>query len=172
MIKSSLEVTISMFLKSSNIRSYLDRRLLGGLKDYYVSILKEKDNMGYIKTGNGSVDKFISNTGQGKVENILKKYSKCSGSDDSMKFITSVVVTALLAHLKVHEISIYLSGSSRENIGLSDTFVMKLQSSVDLVDDLDSDFDSYLNIIPSKGDLRYLDIGLKRLLATEVDKIV
>lgn len=171
-IRRDLVVSINNFLKGPNLRSYMDKRLISGLKQYFTDIANQSTNVKVINTGKSSIDKFISAVGQSTINSILSKYSKCTGSDTQMKFISGVVAVVVLSHLKVHELSIYLNYNRKEDIGLSDTFIMKLQSSVDLANDLEANFDDYLSKEPSKGDLRYIDVGLKRLLATEVDSIV
>ena len=73
--------------------------------------------------------------------------------------------------LKLFEIKVYLSDSYAKVYGLTDAFLLKLQDGVSLIDDLDSNFDAYIKTV-DKGDLRYIEMGLKRLLATQIDAIV
>lgn len=170
-IKNSLQVAINDFLKGSNLRSYMDKRVIGGAKRYFETVAKGSSEVVSFDLGRESLNKSINSMGQTKVESVLKKYKSCQGTEGQMRFISSVVMTVVISHLKIHELACFLGKSSRDDLGLTDTFLIKLQSSVDMIDDVEGNFDAYLKEV-SKGDIRYIEVGLKRLLATEVDTIV
>lgn len=169
-IKRGLVTSINQFLKSPNLRTYVDKRVVNGMKIYVEDVVSSSEIETY-KFSLASLNQAASIPGQTKVENILKKYKDCSGTEMQMKFISNVVLTVVIGHLKLHELSVIANSSGLELIGMTDVFIRKLQDVVQLTNDVESDFDSYMKEA-SKGDIRYIEVGLKRLLATEVDSIV
>lgn len=170
MLKQTLKTSASRLVRGSVLKGYVDKRLVNGLKVYLDAILCITTEPAQFPKPN--LNKAISPVYQTKVERIISNYSKATGTEAQMKFMGMVVMTTIITELKLYEIATNFAPMGLEKFGISSMFLAKLQDGIDLIDAVDADFDAFLKKDVSKADLRYIEVGLKRLLDTEVDSIV
>lgn len=170
MLKTSFVNTVSRLLRGSTLKSYVDKRLVNGLKIYFDAVYQSAGDVKDLPKER--LNKAISPMYQAKVEEIITTYTKSTNlSDDQMKFLGMVVMTCILTELKIYEIATVHSTHPIDKFGITAQFLIKLEEGVDLIDDVSSNFDAYAKEV-GKSDIRYIEVGLKRLLDTEVDSIV
>lgn len=169
MLKTSFTTSVSRLLRGSLLKSYVDKRLVNGLKIYFDAVVDIE--LEPVKYSLDRLNRAISPVYQGKVENIISEYTKMSGTETQMKFMGLVVMISIMTELKIYEIATRHAARGLDKYGISTQFLGKLVDGVDLIDSVSADPKLYL-VEASKADIRYLEVGLKRLLGTEVDSIV
>jgi hypothetical protein len=168
-LKTSLVTDINRLVKGTALKDYIDKRIVAGLRSYFETISKL-----YVPDytfSKNALNKACGRVYQQKLENIIKTYENTTATKEQKQYLAYCVVVCILTMLKLFEIKVYLSDSNAKVYGLTDAFLLKLQDGVSLIDDLDGNFDAYIKTV-DKGDLRYIEMGLKRLLATQIDAIV
>lgn len=166
----NMSTVIDRFLRDAKLRSYVDKRLVSGVKKYYEFI---EDNQTYSSKGFKSqiLNKMTTVKSQQRIVQIINSYESLSESKEKMQFVSYVMLIAIITQLKVEELDIMQSKSDLNEMGISTAFIAKLGNGSDMIDDMASDFNAYVKEV-SKSDLRYLEVGLKRLLASEVDSVI
>lgn len=169
-IKTDLENSIHKVLRSSQLRGCVNHRLTSGTVKYLdsITILKESN----YRFSKQQLNLVINSQYQTKLKKIIKEFEDLDGwSKEEMEFLGYTLITCIITFLKVVELQCVLATQNARYFGISDVMLNKLCEGVDLIDDLATDMKSF-KIKASKGDIRYLEMGLKRLLASAVDDVI
>lgn len=165
-----LSTNIELLLKEPMMKSYIDKRIVSGIRVYYdkLSARNHKD----VSFSKPMLNRALTPVYCNKLVNVIKQYKRLSGqSDDVMAFYSYCVATAITTMLKIVELGDYISGNESGDMFIGPELMNKMVGGVSLIEDLDSNFSAYA-IAPKKADLRYLEMGLKRLMLSQMDAVV